>query len=97
VLRGIYQRAFVERIQAIASRLDTLIGEFRTLRQESAQVRFEVQALAQEIRALADEVAQVRDRQTSLERHVETVIASGWDTTALARRLVTLEDRLESG
>jgi hypothetical protein len=30
-----------------------------------------------------------------LDRHVRTVIAAGWDDTALARRMASLEDRIE--
>jgi hypothetical protein len=74
VLRGIYRRAFLDRIQAITGRLDTLIGE---------------------VMALRSEVREVQARQEALERHVQTVIAGGWDTTALARRLAALEDRAE--
>jgi hypothetical protein len=96
VLRGVYRRAFVERIQAISTRLDTLIGEIGGLRKDIAQVGFEVQGLRSEINELATEVRGVTDRQESLERHVETVIAGGWDTTALARRLATIEDQIET-
>jgi hypothetical protein len=30
-----------------------------------------------------------------LDRHVRTVIAAGWDDTALSRRMAALEDRLD--
>jgi len=102
VLRGLYRRAFVDRIQALATRSDTLIGEVRGLRQEIAQLGFELSAMRAEldearsqVDGLSTEVRSVGDRQESLERHVETVIAGGWDTTALARRLATIEDRME--
>jgi uncharacterized protein (UPF0335 family) len=97
VVRALYRRAFVERIQAITMRTDTLIGEVRGLRKEIAQLGFDIDAMRAEIRELSQEVHTLRGRQEELEREVETVIAGGWDTTALARRLATIEDRLEGG
>ena len=80
VLRGIYQRAFVERLQAITRRLDTAIGEIMSARSELADLRAQL--------------AGVEAKQDALDQHVQTVIAGGWDATALSRRLAELEDRL---
>lgn len=38
---------------------------------------------------------EVLARLEELDRHVRTVVAGGWDTTALARRMAALEDRFE--
>jgi len=81
MLRSLYRRAFVERIQALATRMDMVTRELTALRAE--------------VEALRSEVGAVRAAQDSLERQVETVIAGGWDTTAIARRLAAVEDRLE--
>jgi predicted O-methyltransferase YrrM/BMFP domain-containing protein YqiC len=79
VLRGLYQRAFVERLQAITRRLDTAIGEIMSARSELADLRAQL--------------AGVEAKQDALDQHVQTVIAGGWDATALSRRLAELEDR----
>lgn len=87
VLRRIYHRAFVERIIAIVNRLDTMTVELNRLRGEIEQLRMEV-------RDVRTNVGVVQEERRAFERQVETVIASRWDSTALARRLATLEDRI---
>jgi capsule polysaccharide export protein KpsE/RkpR len=96
VVRDLYRRAFVERIQAVTTRTDTLIGEVGGLRKEIAQLGFKLDETSSQVQELSSEIRGVKARQEALERHVETVIAGGWDATALARRLATLEDRIES-
>jgi outer membrane murein-binding lipoprotein Lpp len=97
MLRDVYRRAFVDRIQAITTRTDTLIGEIRGLRKEIAQLGFDIEALRAEIGQLSAEARGVAARQDALEREVETVIAGGWDATAMSRRLAMIEDRLGEG
>jgi FkbM family methyltransferase len=46
VIRGLYRRAFVERLLAVTSRLDTLIGETMTIRAEIDALRSHQDALA---------------------------------------------------
>jgi Methyltransferase domain len=81
VLRGLYQRAFVDRIQAITRRLDDMMGE--------------VLALRGDIRDLGARQDELEAKLDTLEQDVGTVIAGGWDTTALSRRLTALEDLTE--
>ncbi len=87
VLRRIYRRAFVERIQAILQRIDAVTYEVTLLRGE-------IEALRGDLQNLGSVMQQLQTEQRALERQVETALASGWDSTALARRLATLEDRI---
>lgn len=72
MLRRAYQRLFLERIQAIVGRLDTLIGELMALRSEVHEVRERQDALDRhvqtviagqwELTALANRLAALEDR-----------------------------------
>jgi hypothetical protein len=47
-----------------------------------------------ELNDVRAELDEFRARQEELDSHVRTVLASHWDTTALTRRLATIEERI---
>src|SRR5439155_3426502 len=78
--KPIYDRLFRRYFQAMLDRLDSTLGELHDLRSEMSTTRAEV--------------AELRALHTQLDQHTRTILASHWDTAALARRLVMLEDQL---
>jgi hypothetical protein len=78
--KPIYNLLFRAHFQAIINRLNSVLGEIRDARAELCELRSELIAL--------------RSRQDELDRHMRTVIAAYWDTTALSRRLAVIEDKL---
>jgi hypothetical protein len=84
--KPIYQRLVRVYFVAIINRLNSTLGELTNARAELVLIRAEI--------------SETRARQDELDRHIRNVVATYWDTTALARRLATLEDRMghaESG
>src|SRR6266852_5085951 len=71
--KPIYRRLFQIYFDAVINRLNSALGELSTLRAEVERVRAEV--------------VECRAQNEELDRHVRTVVASHWDTTALTRRL----------
>jgi hypothetical protein len=78
--KPVYRRLFQMYFEAVINRLNSTLGELADLRAEVEKMRVEIV----ESRALNEE----------LDRHMRTVVASHWDTTALARRLAAIEDRI---
>jgi hypothetical protein len=78
--KPIYRRLFQIYFDAVINRLNSALGELSTLRAEVERVRAEV--------------VECRAQNEELDRHVRTVVASHWDTTAFTRRLAAIEDRL---
>ena len=78
--KPVYQRLFGRYFQAIISRLNSTLGQLNSVRMELDDAR--------------REIVECRARQEELERHMRTVTANHWDTTALTRRLAAIEDRI---
>ena len=78
--KPIYRRLFQVYFDAVINRLNSTLGELSTLRAELERVRAEV--------------VDCRVQNEELDRHLRTVVASHWDTTALTRRLAAIEDRV---
>jgi transposase len=75
-----YRRLFGTQFQAGINRLNSALGQLLDVRSQLAEVH----------RELVD----VRASQERLDGHVRSMLASHWDTTAMARRLATIEDTI---
>lgn len=51
-------------------------------------------SLLNDVRLVRGELQQIRNMQEELDRRLSVVAAGVWDTTAMSRRLLAIEDRL---
>jgi hypothetical protein len=102
-LRPVYDRLFGTYFQISIGQLHELRGEFGLLRSEVRDLQVELHNHISGINErqgavnadVVERLADLARRVEALDSHVRDVAAARWDLSALARRMASLEDRIE--